>query len=103
MAMTRSAACAAERRRRLATRRQVCVGTNRYADPAESASERRGIDHEALRTRRAGQVVKQRAAGTAQEGVLDELTGVLEADLADLFTHMETAADHGATRAEPGQ
>ncbi len=52
----RVAAAAAERRQRLAVRRDVIVGTNRYADPAERARVPRRPDHAALARRRADAV-----------------------------------------------
>ena len=61
------AASAEARRRRLATRRDILVGTNRYAQPAEPPRPTRQPDLEALQARRAAQTAATRTAWTSSE------------------------------------
>lgn len=96
----RVAACADERRRRLATRRDVIVGTNRYANPLESLASSAQEETSAVSSRRAAQVAEQRTGEADHAGVMEQLTRVLESDTAELFSHMESAATHGATLGE---
>ena len=94
------AACAGERRRRLATRREVIVGTNRYANPSEPERRSRRTEPDELLRRRAEQVAGLRTGDADHGGVMEQLTRVLEADSAALFSHMESAATRGATLGE---
>ena len=94
------AACAEERRCRLATRRDVMIGTNRYANPLEPERRPRPTDPAGIRRRRAEQVARQRTGKTERGGVMEHPTRVHEADTAELFPHLEVVASHGATLGE---
>jgi methylmalonyl-CoA mutase len=94
------AAGAEARRRRLATRRDVLVGTNRYAQPTEPARTARQPDLQAVHAERAARTAGSRTGQADHGGVLERLERLLEADPADLFAQMEAAGAHGATLGE---
>lgn len=96
----RVAAAAAGRRARLAVRRDVIVGTNRYADPAEPAREPRRPDPAELARRRGAEVAALRG-GEADHGALAaELVGLLAQDPAEAMAALAAAATAGATLGE---
>jgi len=96
----RVAAVAEQRRRDLATRCEVIVGTNQYANLREQAREPRRVDHGALHARRVVEVAGLRSAAGNDPAVLEQLGHMLESDPAELFAHMEAAAGRGATLGE---
>jgi methylmalonyl-CoA mutase len=88
------AAVADERRRNLASRRDVLVGTNQYPNAQEKLLAPRTVDHAALQAVRAQQVQQQRAAMSAR------LTDLVDGDRNQLFTALVEAARAGATVGE---
>ncbi|MCP4570990.1 MAG: methylmalonyl-CoA mutase [bacterium] len=96
----RVAAVAEQRRRDLAVRRNVIIGTNQYANPREADRETRRVDHVDLHARRSAQVAGQRTGDDAGPAVLEQLGNMLESEPAELFACMEAAVDHGATLGE---
>ncbi len=96
------AGVATERTRRLATRRDVLVGTNQYPNPAEKPRTRRSVDHAELQRKRGVAMEKQRTSGGQDEHlmVLGRLEKIMDADQARLLGAMVDAASSGATLGE---
>jgi len=96
------AASAARRADRLATRRDVLIGTNQYPDPAALADPDPEMDHEEFHRQRIAAVEAQRTSST-QEGhllVLAHLEKIMEAGPDRMMERMIDAASEGATLGE---
>jgi methylmalonyl-CoA mutase len=93
----RIAAAAAERRTRLAVRRDVIVGTNRYADPAEPARTPRRADLAELVRRRAAEVAERRPDGSDVGILRNDPAAGLAADPVASGDALAVAALAGAT------
>lgn len=87
---------------RLATRKDVLVGTNQFANPSEPVREIRIVNHEELKTRRAEALKRWRTNGDPIDHlqVLGRLEKILEADPRELLNLMTDAANKGATLGE---
>ncbi len=96
-------ATAAElRKSRLATRKDVLVGTNQYANTQEVKRVPRQVDHARLHLRRSEAMNKLRTSGAQDEHllVLGRLEKIMDADKGDLLALLSDAAAHGATLGE---
>lgn len=93
---------ARERQDRLATGREVLVGTTRSVNPAEPARETRRPDYEELHARRSAAMVQQRTAAAHEDHliVLKRLEKIMTARPDELMDVMTEAADQGATIGE---
>ena len=98
----RVAACAKLRQDRLATRRDILVGTNQYPNALESSRQARGLDHELLKTRRTEAMTRQRTRGAQEEHmmVLGRLEKIMDAGSDELLPLLIDAAAFGATLGE---
>jgi methylmalonyl-CoA mutase len=96
------AAAAELRRSRLATRQDVLVGTNQYANLAEKQREIRSVDRDDLKARRTEAMKRLRTSGAQDEHmlVLGRLEKIMEAQGKDLLPLLVDAATHGATLGE---
>ncbi len=95
-------AAAELRKSRLATRKDVLVGTNQYADPLETKHETRQVDHSTVHACRAEVMKKMRISGAQDEHmlVLGRLEKIMDAESGDLLALLCDAATHGATLGE---
>ncbi|HOX25503.1 MAG TPA: acyl-CoA mutase large subunit family protein [Candidatus Krumholzibacteria bacterium] len=95
----RIAATAAERRRNLAQRRDVLIGTNQYPDAGETPLPLRPVDRAALQATRAKAVQALRSAGdpAARQAALAHLAKVRARGGQRVFTALVDAAAAGAT------
>ena len=93
----RIAAIAAERRVRLATGRDVLVGTNRYADPAEPARAPRRADPDELARQRAAELAARRPAAPELAPLRNDPARSLTADPVAFADALAVAAVAGAT------
>jgi len=96
------AEAAARRAGRLATRRDVLIGTNQYPDPADAPDPDPKMDHEEFHRQRIAAVEAQRTSST-QEGhllVLAHLEKIMEAGPDRMMERMIDAASEGATLGE---
>lgn len=85
----------------ISRRREVLVGTNRYADATEAAPTYRVPDQSAVQRERSAEIQQLRPAAGGPE--LDRLTGCsgqLGTAAADLFETVIEAAEHGHTLGE---
>jgi len=96
------AAAAATRLRRLATRQDVLVGTNQYANLQEKKRDIRTVDHADLQAKRTEAMQHLRTNGAQDEHmlVLGRLEKIMEADSKDLLPLLADAAALGATLGE---
>lgn len=96
------AAAAELRRERLATGKDVLVGTTRFANPQESERQARTVDHQALHAERAAAMSRHRTAAAHEDHliVLKRLEKVMTAGREELFEALVEAAGHGATVGE---
>nr|MEE4267580.1 methylmalonyl-CoA mutase family protein [Candidatus Krumholzibacteria bacterium] len=87
---------------RLATGRDVLVGTTRYVNPAEPERQVRRPDLDALHARRAQDMVRQRTAAAHEDHlmVLKRLEKIMTADQETLMSALIDAAVQGATVGE---
>lgn len=99
-AQARVARAAEERRARLAVRKDVLVGTNRYADPAAPDRAPRTADLAALASRRAAEVAAARAGESVTGALAAELRRLLADDPAEAMAVLVDAAAAGATLGE---
>ena len=95
-------AVATERTARLATRRDVLIGTNQYANPTEKSRAPRVVDHAELQRKRGAAMERQRTSGAQDEHllVLGRLEKIMDADQEQLLSTMVDAAAAGATLGE---
>ncbi len=95
-------AAAELRKSRLATRKDVLVGTNQYANLQENDRVRFKVDHPNLHIRRAEAMKKMRTSGAQDEHllVLGRLEKIMDADGSELLGLLCDAAGHGATLGE---
>jgi methylmalonyl-CoA mutase len=98
----RIAATAGQRRRNLARRRDVLVGTNRSPNAGEKPLARRTVDHAALHTERTAAMQAMRTGGHHEDdqAVLARLASLLEQRGPDAFGAVVDAAMAGATVGE---
>ncbi len=96
------ATCGELRKKRLATRQDVLVGTNLYPNPEEPARKPRTPDHELLKTRRTEAMTRQRTSGTQEEHlkILGRLNKIMAAEKDELLPLLTDAAACGATLGE---
>lgn len=96
------AAAAELRKSRLATRKDVLVGVNKYANPTEPQRVARTVDHKNLHARRTQTMKNLRTSGAQDEHmlVLGRLEKIMDADSGDLLSLLSDAAAHGATLGE---
>lgn len=95
-------ASAEARRSRLATRREVLVGTNQYPNAQEPVRQVRTVDHESLKTQRTAAMNRQRTSGDQEQHmlVLGRLEKIMDASSDDLLPLLTDAAAYGATLGE---
>ncbi|MCK9995858.1 MAG: acyl-CoA mutase large subunit family protein [Candidatus Krumholzibacteria bacterium] len=96
------AEAAARRAERLATRRDVLIGTNQYPDPADAPDPDPKMDHEEFHRQRNAAMEAQRTSST-QEGhllVLAHLEKIVEVGPDRMMERMIDAASEGATLGE---
>ncbi|MBD3219621.1 methylmalonyl-CoA mutase, partial [bacterium] len=93
---------AEQRRKDLARRKDVLVGTNLYPNPTEKPLFGREVDHEALHARRAEVMQKLRASDDqgANLTVMQKLDSMLGGQGPDVFETIVEAAAAGATVGE---
>ena len=93
---------AAQRTGNIATRRDIFVGTNMFANLAENPSEVHQIDYEDLHKRRANYIVQHRTSldNISNTIVLQKLVEVLNAELDNAIEAAIEAALAGATLGE---
>ncbi len=93
---------AAVRRKNLAQRRDVLVGTNQYPNATEQTSGGRDVDHAALHAERSAQLQKLRTGGehAADQAVLEKLAGILDGEGPAVFDAIVGAMSAGATVGE---
>ncbi len=93
---------AAAREQAAATRRQVIVGTNQYADPTESPLPARPLDYQAIRAARISELHVLHATPEHQQAtaVLDQLQVSTVAAPSSSIATMVEAASRGATIGE---
>jgi methylmalonyl-CoA mutase len=96
------AAAAKLRQDRLATRRDVLVGTNQYPNPQEPGRRARTVDHTQLKALRSEAMTRLRASGRHEEHmvVLGRLEKIMDAGSAELLPLLTDAAASGATLGE---
>ncbi|PID81632.1 methylmalonyl-CoA mutase [bacterium DOLZORAL124_64_63] len=96
------AAVVAKRTARLATRRDVLIGTNQFANPVEKARTPRVVDHALLQRKRGAAMTRQRTSGAHHEHrvVLGHLEKIITADQDALLDALVEAAAAGATLGE---
>ena len=87
---------------RLATRKDVLVGTNQYPNPQEPSRQPRTIDHQQLKIRRTEAMTRQRTSGAQEEHmlVLGRLEKIMDAASDELLPLLVDAAAYGATLGE---
>ncbi|MDY0109099.1 MAG: methylmalonyl-CoA mutase family protein [Candidatus Krumholzibacteria bacterium] len=95
-------ATAAQRRRNLALRKDVLVGTNQYPNAREVFLAPRRVDHAALAAERAGALQSLRTGGSqaCNLDVLQKLERILTGDQSQVFAALIEAASAGATVGE---
>ena len=96
------AEAAARRAERLATRRDVLIGTNQYPDSTDAPDPDPEMDHEEFHRQRSASLETQRTSST-QEGhllVLAHLEKIMEAGPDRMMERMIDAASEGATLGE---
>ncbi len=96
------AEAAVSRAERLATRRDVLIGTNQYPDPSDAPDPDPKMDHEEFHRQRNAAMEAQRTSST-QEGhllVLAHLEKIMEAGPDRMMERMIDAASEGATLGE---
>ena len=93
---------AERRRKRIASRKDVLVGVNRYANRGEGPPVLRRPDYESIHARRAERLRELRLSPEHNEQVkvLEKLGAILESKPEDLFEAAADAALHGATIGE---
>ncbi len=90
------------RKNRLATRKDILVGTNQYPNSQETSGDSRTLDHENLKTRRTEAMNHYRTSGGQTEHmlVLGRLEKIMEASNEELLPLLTDAAAFGATLGE---
>ena len=98
----RVAAAARARQDRLATGKDVLVGTNKYANPLETPRAPRVPDYRDLYTKRSAAMTGLRTAAAHENHliVLKRLEKIMTAETGQLFSAMVEAAAQGATLGE---
>ncbi len=93
---------AARRRKSLASRKDVLVGTNQYPNAQEKLLEPRGVDHQALHAERSRALQELRTSGELAQNqlVLQMLGGLIDRDTDAVFVALLEAAAAGATVGE---
>ncbi len=93
---------ARDRRDRLSTRRDILVGTNRYANPEEPQRTPRLPDYAELYRKRSLAMTRQRTAAAPEEHLLtlERLEKIMIAEPAAVFSSLVEAAAEGATLGE---
>jgi len=90
------------RRKALAIRKDIQVGTNQYPNATEEPCEGRGVDHQALYKMRSKVMQELRTSGEHQDNltVLKKLESILQGEGPQVFESIVEAAAAGATVGE---